>query len=133
MLVQPAWAADPVPDGGGRAHAGAPPGPQMHAKAAAASNGYGWTVQGIDVSSHDHTTGGIDWPGVAASGVQFAYVKATEGSSYLNPYFHDDYISAKGAGILTGAYTYARPDHRDAVGRPTTSSTTRSGSTTPVR
>jgi GH25 family lysozyme M1 (1,4-beta-N-acetylmuramidase) len=79
------------------------------------SNGAGWAVQGVDVSSHDHNLGGIDWRGVANTGVQFAYVKATEGSTYTNPHFHDDYNSAKAAGILTGAYTYARPDRRTPV------------------
>ncbi|HEV7896955.1 MAG TPA: GH25 family lysozyme [Planosporangium sp.] len=76
----------------------------------------GFSVAGIDVSSHDHNTGPIDWAAVAASGVQFAYVKATEGQSYLNPYFHGDYNAAKAQGILTGAYVFARPDKRDPVG-----------------
>jgi GH25 family lysozyme M1 (1,4-beta-N-acetylmuramidase) len=53
---------------------------------------------------------------VAAGGVQFAYVKATEGKTYVNPYFHDDYNAAKANGILAGAYVFARPDKRDPVG-----------------
>ncbi|MCW2638707.1 MAG: hypothetical protein JWP76_1013 [Dactylosporangium sp.] len=82
----------------------------------AAASGPTYAVQGIDVSSHDHSSGPIDWYGVAAGGVQFAYVKATEGQSYVNPYFHDDYNTAKSVGILTGAYVFARPDQRDPVG-----------------
>jgi GH25 family lysozyme M1 (1,4-beta-N-acetylmuramidase) len=115
--VRPAWGADVVPDGGGRAQAGAPPGAQaqVQGQVRAAASGPSYAVQGIDVSSHDHSTGPIDWYGVAAGGVQFAYVKATEGTSYVNPYFHDDYNAAKSVGILTGAYVFARPDKRNPV------------------
>ncbi|WP_432833107.1 GH25 family lysozyme [Dactylosporangium sp. CA-092794] len=76
----------------------------------------GYSVLGVDVSSHDHSQFPIDWPGVAASGVKFAYVKASEGQFYTNPYFHDDNVAAKAAGLLTGAYAFGRPDLRDPVG-----------------
>jgi GH25 family lysozyme M1 (1,4-beta-N-acetylmuramidase) len=92
-----------------------PPGTQAQGQVRAAASGPSYAVQGIDVSSHDHSTGPIDWYGVAAGGVQFAYVKATEGTSYANPYFHDDYNAAKSVGILTGAYVFARPDKRNPV------------------
>jgi len=36
--------------------------------------------QGIDVSSHQPN---IDWPAVKASGVEFAYIKATESTSLI--------------------------------------------------
>jgi GH25 family lysozyme M1 (1,4-beta-N-acetylmuramidase) len=126
-----ARAAVPVPDGGGWAHAGAgpaaAPSPTPTGKSAGKSSAQaqaqtqvvtppGYTVAGIDVSSHDHSSFQIDWPGVAASGVSFAYVKATEGSSYTNPYFAADNQAAKAAGLLTGAYTFARPDLRNPVG-----------------
>jgi GH25 family lysozyme M1 (1,4-beta-N-acetylmuramidase) len=40
--------------------------------------------QGIDVSSHQPN---IDWAAVAASGVKFAYIKATESTSTI-PILH---------------------------------------------
>jgi GH25 family lysozyme M1 (1,4-beta-N-acetylmuramidase) len=110
--------ADTTPNGGGWAHAGAAPGSarsQPGARAEAAPAGY--PVSGIDVSSHDHSVFPIDWAAVAASGVKFAYVKATEGDFYANPYFAPDYQAAKNAGLYAGAYVFARPDLGDPVGQ----------------
>ena len=76
----------------------------------------GFSVAGIDVSSHDHAFP-LDWTAVAASGVRFAYVKATEGTGYVNPYFAGDYAAAKAAGLATGAYVFARPDLGDPAGQ----------------
>ncbi len=121
VVVIQASAADSVPDGGGWAHAGAAPGSdasRQGARAAALHNApAGYPVLGIDVSSHDHLRFPIDWPGVASSGVRFAYVKASEGQFYTNPYFHADYTQAKAAGLLVGAYAYGRPDLGDPVGQ----------------
>jgi GH25 family lysozyme M1 (1,4-beta-N-acetylmuramidase) len=121
-FATPVHAADPLPDGGGWAHAGSGPAGAAPPKSAgaAAQPGVatppGYSVAGVDVSSHDHSTYPIDWPGVAASGVSFAYVKATEGQFYTNPYFAADNQASKAAGLLTGAYTFGRPDLRDPVG-----------------
>ncbi|WP_345632075.1 GH25 family lysozyme [Rugosimonospora acidiphila] len=110
-----------VVGGGGWAHAGSPPGATPSAGGAARASGPaatppGYTVAGIDVSSNDHSGGQtIDWAGQAAAGVRFAYVKATEGSDYLNPYFASDYQAAKNQGLYVGAYDYARPDSDDPV------------------
>ncbi|MFB9238553.1 GH25 family lysozyme [Plantactinospora siamensis] len=112
---QPARAGDSAADGGGYAHAGVAPGLRASATAATAAAPSGYTIKGIDVSSHDHTLGAIDWPAQAAGGVSFAYVKATEGTYYVNPYFDGDNRDAKAAGILVGAYHYARPDKKDPV------------------
>ena len=38
----------------------------------------GFTVKGVDVSSYQ---GNIDWPLLASRDIDFAYIKATEGSS----------------------------------------------------
>jgi GH25 family lysozyme M1 (1,4-beta-N-acetylmuramidase) len=115
---QPAIAVGSLPDGGGRANAGVAPGVRANALSATAttSTPAGYTIRGIDVSSHDHTLGPIDWWAVAADGNKFAYIKATEGSSYINPYFDADYRAAKAAGLLTGAYHFGRPDRRDPIG-----------------
>jgi len=73
---------------------------------------------GIDVSSHNHSGNrSIDWAAEAAAGLSFAFVKATEGTTYVNPYFHSDYHAAKDAGIIVGAYVFARPDDPDVVGQ----------------
>ncbi len=70
----------------------------------------------IDISSWQHPTGApIDWGQVAASGVVGVIVKATQGTKYVNPYLHDDYNGASGAGLMVGAYHYAQPVGNDAV------------------
>ncbi len=58
-------------------------------------------VQGIDVS---YWQGDIDWQKVSAAGVQFAYIKATEGGDRLDPKFLDNWRAAKQAGVPRGAY-----------------------------
>ncbi|WP_157744328.1 GH25 family lysozyme [Micromonospora viridifaciens] len=101
-------------DGDGRANASVQPGARATSLSATAGVPAGYTIRGIDVSSHDHNLGPIDWPAVAKD-YKFAYIKATEGSTYLNPYFAGDYAAAKSAGLLVGAYHFARPDARDPV------------------
>ncbi|MFF5234713.1 GH25 family lysozyme [Dactylosporangium sp. NPDC000521] len=78
----------------------------------------GYPVYGIDVSSHDWSNGKtINWSGEAANGVKFAYIKATEGTSYVNPYYSSDYATAKSVGIYAGAYAFGRPDLGNPVGQ----------------
>jgi lysozyme len=65
---------------------------------------------GPDVASYQHPQGaGINWHKVKKSGRSFAIVKATEGSSYVNPYFAKDYAAAGAAGLVRGSYHFARP------------------------
>jgi GH25 family lysozyme M1 (1,4-beta-N-acetylmuramidase) len=111
-----ALAADAqVPGDGGWAGAGAhAPAGRTESTGPAVAD---FPVSGIDVSSHDHSTGPIDWPAVAASGTRFAYIKATEGHTYTNPYFAADYASARQAGLLVGGYAFGRPDLGDPVGQ----------------
>jgi lysozyme len=67
-------------------------------------------LDGPDVARYQHPNGAaIDWRRVADSGVAFAFVKATESTSYTNAYFADDYAAAKRAGLVRSAYHYARP------------------------
>ena len=47
------------------------------------------SVEGVDVSSHQGTVG---WSGLRSTASAFAYVKATEGVTYRNPYFHSQYL-----------------------------------------
>jgi GH25 family lysozyme M1 (1,4-beta-N-acetylmuramidase) len=72
----------------------------------------GYPVLGVDVS---HWQGTISWPAVAAGGAKFAYVKATEGTNYVDPTFATNFPGAKGVGLYAGAYTFARPDMSDGA------------------
>ena len=63
------------------------------------------TVPGIDVSYWD---AGIDWPKVRATGQRYVFTKATEGITYKDPTFDDNWFGAKSAGLLRGAYHFFR-------------------------
>jgi len=65
------------------------------------------TVQGIDVS---HYQGTVNWPLVKAAGVQFAFAKATEGVTWIDPEFVSNWAGMKAAGILRGAYHFFEPN-----------------------
>lgn len=63
---------------------------------------------GIDVSSNNHPGGAaINWSSVYGGGVTFAYIKATQGTGYTNPYFASDIKAATDASIIAGAYDFA--------------------------
>lgn len=62
---------------------------------------------GIDVS---HWQGQINWSAVAGDGIRFAYMKATEGTTYTDPEFDRNYIRSYNAGIIRGAYHFGLPD-----------------------
>lgn len=63
---------------------------------------------GPDVASWQHPGGApINWGAVRASGEQFAIVKATEGLTYVNPYYVQDSVGIKAAGLIRGTYHYA--------------------------
>ena len=64
-------------------------------------------LPGIDVSHHQ---GLIDWSQVAGSGQRFAFAKATEGSTFVDPNYAFNKSEAEMAGIVFGAYHFARPD-----------------------
>ncbi|NLG54087.1 MAG: glycoside hydrolase [Rhodococcus sp.] len=67
-------------------------------------------VRGPDVASWQHPGGApIDWFAVRASGQTFAMVKATEGLNYVNPYFVQDSLQMRAAGLARGTYHYADP------------------------
>ncbi|OUM39812.1 lysozyme [Arthrobacter sedimenti] len=74
--------------------------------AAAASSWRPTGIQGLDVSSHQLT---VDWQGAYNQGARFAYVKATEGTGYKNPYFSQQYGGSASAGMIRGAYHFALP------------------------
>ncbi|MFR9750414.1 glycoside hydrolase family 25 protein [Nocardia sp. 004] len=66
---------------------------------------------GPDVSSWQHGGGSlINWFAVKSAGYDFAMVKATEGLSYINPYYVPDSLMIRAAGLSRGTYHYARPN-----------------------
>ena len=62
-----------------------------------------YPVRGVDVSSYQ---GDIDWELLASQDIQFAFIKATEGSSYVDPYFEKNYSSAIKTNLRIGAYHF---------------------------
>lgn len=65
------------------------------------------SVLGMDVSAYQ---GSVDWSTAYANGARFAYVKATEGTSYTNASFSQQYNGSYGVGMIRGAYHFAHPD-----------------------
>ncbi len=63
------------------------------------------TLQGVDVSSYQST---IDWNSVAASGIQFAYARVSDGTT-SDTMFDMNYAGIKAAGLARGAYQSFRP------------------------
>lgn len=68
----------------------------------------GYTIRGIDVSSHQQY---IFWPSVQQMKVQdvklqFAFIKATEGLNDADKQFKHNWEASKQAGITRGAYHY---------------------------
>jgi lysozyme len=64
-------------------------------------------IKGIDVS---HWQNDIDWEKVKADGVQFVFVKATQGTKYVDDKFLSNVKGAVGAGLHVGAYHFATFD-----------------------
>jgi len=62
-------------------------------------------IPGIDVS---HYQGEIDWQAVKDSGIQFAFVKATDGATSVDPMFSKNVALANAAGVPIGAYHFFR-------------------------
>ena len=63
-------------------------------------------VQGLDVSGWQP---GVDWTSQFNQGARFAYVKATEGTSFTSGEFTDQYTGSRNAGLIRGAYHFATP------------------------
>ncbi len=58
---------------------------------------------GIDVSEWQ---GRIDFKKVAKAGIDIVYIRASEGTDYIDPYFRENYEEAKKNGLKTGFYHY---------------------------
>ena len=64
-------------------------------------------TSGIDVSKWQ---GNVDWATYWGQGKRFAYVKATEGTTYQNSYFAQQYNGSYNVGMIRGSYHFALPD-----------------------
>jgi GH25 family lysozyme M1 (1,4-beta-N-acetylmuramidase) len=61
---------------------------------------------GQDVS---HYQGVVDWKAQKEAGSNFVFIKATESTTYIDSSFNANYDGAADAGIIRGAYHFARP------------------------
>jgi lysozyme len=61
-----------------------------------------YPVKGVDVSVYQGT---IDWAKLS-KGLDFAFVKATEGAGHVDPNFEANFRGAAEAGLITGAYHF---------------------------
>lgn len=67
-------------------------------------------LRGIDVSEHQHE---INWPQVAQSGIDYAYIRLgrrgyTEGGLFEDPYYEANMQGAQSAGLKTGVYMFSQ-------------------------
>ena len=58
---------------------------------------------GIDVSNWQKN---INFTEVKNSGVQIVYIKASEGTTFVDPYLEQNYTNAKANGLKIGFYHY---------------------------
>lgn len=65
------------------------------------------TVKGMDVSSYETS---IDWPTAKANGIDFAFIRVSDGLQYHDPKFATYWAGAAAAGVYRGAYQFFRPD-----------------------
>ncbi len=60
-------------------------------------------VYGIDVSHHQKQ---IDWPQLKDGKARFVYIKSTEGATFQDPRFIENWNGAQQAGLIPGAYHF---------------------------
>lgn len=67
---------------------------------------------GLDVASGQL----VNWSSARKTRhIGFAYIKATQGTYYINPSFGSQYVGAYKAGIIRGAYAFAIPGNSTAT------------------
>lgn len=66
-----------------------------------------YPVAGLDISAHN---GNPDFDSIAAAGIDFVYLKASEGISFRDPSFRRNFEAARRAGLSVGAYHFFRFD-----------------------
>lgn len=65
------------------------------------------TLAGLDVS---HIQGTIDWNKIKSAGFKFAYAKATEGDTFVDPNYKENRNGAMQVGVPIGAYHFYKSD-----------------------
>ena len=63
--------------------------------------------KGCDIASYQRN---VNWQKYVANGQKFVFIKATEGTNYVNPYFASAWAGSKEVGVQRGSYHFARPD-----------------------
>ena len=71
-----------------------------------------YPVRGVDVSNYQ---GDIQWDILTQQDVGFAFIKATEGSSFVDMSFEKNWAYAIDSGVLTGAYHFFSYDSSGAA------------------
>jgi GH25 family lysozyme M1 (1,4-beta-N-acetylmuramidase) len=77
---------------------------------ASASDAATTRAKGLDVSNWNGT---VKWGKVASAGYRFAFGKATEGTSYTDKTYTTNRNGSEGAGLVFGAYHFAKPAGRN--------------------
>lgn len=73
-----------------------------------------YPIRGVDISHHQKT---VNWSALAQAGVHFVYMKASEGSDFVDPAFAHNWQASKATPLLRGAYhffTFASSGARQA-------------------
>lgn len=78
----------------------------IHAKPAATSQSRAEKILGCDLS---HWDGEIDWHELKGSKIQFVFIKATQGATYVDPMFEENWETSKNYGLIRGAYHFYQP------------------------
>ena len=60
----------------------------------------------VDVSNNN---GHVDFHAIKKAGAVGVYLKVTEGTSFVDPYYESNYKAAKAAGLKVGGYHFAHP------------------------
>ena len=64
-------------------------------------------IHGVDLS---HYNGKVNFDKLAAAGIQFVYLKATQGQHYVDPSFAIHSKALRGSDMLRGAYHFFEPE-----------------------
>ena len=62
-----------------------------------------YPIRGVDVSYYQ---GEIDWQVLAGENIDFAFIKATEGSSHIDTKFEENWEQSRETGLKRGAYHF---------------------------
>src|SRR5689334_10014070 len=66
----------------------------------------GPTVRGMDVSYYETS---IDWAAAHGAGIDFAFIRVSDGTQFIDPKFPQYWADARDAGVIRGAYQFFRP------------------------